>query len=217
MASSSEMADLVKRPGGMLEWAGEDRRFFGYPCSNNTVYNIGAFMPVSEIGDMDDRGHGASGEKDNLIRGFMGFPPEVRALIAEAEEAELKSWALMWMDPLPTWIKGKVALLGDAAHPFQPWFGQGAAMAIEDAISIATILPLGTTPDQVPSRLALYEQARMVRIGAIMDLTKRNSQEVSPEHRLTPAEFLAGQKLAFGHDERKHSARLLEEALNNAS
>lgn len=90
--------------------------------------------------------------------------------------------------------------MGDAAHPFQPHvssetprvemarhanlsdMGQGAAMAIEDAVSLAVLLPLGTTVANIPSRLALYEQARRERVETILEYTRingRNQGDVS--------------------------------------
>ncbi|ROW11286.1 hypothetical protein VMCG_01002 [Cytospora schulzeri] len=214
LATAGETAEMVKQPGAMLEWGGADRRIIGYPCSKNTVFNLGAFLPTAEMGDTDEGGHSSSSKKDDLLRAFSGFSPGVRALIAEADEAKLKSWALMRIDPaLPTWVRGRVAILGDAAHPFQPYFGQGAAMAIEDAVSVAMMLPLGTTPDQVPSRLALFERARIGRVATIQEYTRLNGQYAGQQHGLPVAEVLKAQDVAFQHNEREHSTRLLEEAL----
>jgi salicylate hydroxylase len=55
--------------------------------------------------------------------------------------------------------------------------GQGGAMAIEDAVSIATLLPLGTKVEEIASRLRLYETARRARVEMILDLTRQNGRD----------------------------------------
>ncbi|KUI60403.1 3-hydroxybenzoate 6-hydroxylase 1 [Cytospora mali] len=194
----------------MIHWQGADRRLVVYQCSQNTILNIAAYVPSAEAGDIDEGGRGSTGRKDDLLRAFEGFPPAVKRIIGESDGSRLRSWALMKIEPLPTWIKGRVALLGDAAHPFQPWFGQGAAMAIEDAVSVAMMLPLGTTPDQVPARLALYERARFDRVTRVMDYTIINGQD---GEGLGEAGLIRAQRETFNHDEVKYSTHLLEEAL----
>jgi salicylate hydroxylase len=221
LAAAGETAEVVKQPGAMIEWAGDDRRLLGYPCANNSVFNLGAFLPASEImsGEADEGGggHGRPSRKDDLVRAFAGFSPEVRGLIAEADEAKLMSWALTRLDRLPAWARGRVALLGDAAHAFEPWLGQGAAMAVEDAVSVAIMLPLGTAPEQVPSRLALYERARMERVSTIQEFTRLSGQYVGRQNRLTPAQVVKAHAATCGHNERECSARVLEEALKGGS
>ena len=49
-------------------------------------------------------------------------------------------WGLFDRDPMPTWTRGRITLLGDAAHPMLPFLSQGAAMAIEDAFVLARAL-----------------------------------------------------------------------------
>lgn len=221
LAAAGETAEVVKQPGAMIEWGGDDRRLLGYPCANNTVFNLGAFLPASEMTTTSsgsaDGGGPSSSKKDDLLRAFAGFSPEVRGLIAEADEAKLMSWPLTRLDRLPAWTRGRLALLGDAAHAFEPWLGQGAAMAVEDAISVATMLPLGTGPEQVPSRLALYERARVERVSTIQEFTRLSGQYVGQQNRLTPAQVVKAHAATCGHNERECSARVLEEALKGGS
>lgn len=70
--------------------------------------------------------------------------------------------------PLPTWLSGRVALLGDAAHPIGPVLGQGANMALEDAAFLAKAL---TTHD-VPTALRRYERDRRRRANRIIQHTR---------------------------------------------
>src|SRR5262249_18605145 len=81
-----------------------------------------------------------------------------RDLIAAAERWQ--KWALFDCPPLASWGKGRVTLLGDAAHPMLPYLAQGAAMAIEDAAVLAACLE--RHPD-VPAALRAYEASRLPR------------------------------------------------------
>ncbi|KAJ7784217.1 hypothetical protein B0H16DRAFT_291717 [Mycena metata] len=64
---------------------------------------------------------------------------------------------------LPTWINGRAALLGDAAHATVPLLGQGAAMAVEGAGALGCLFPAGTTRDDVQVRLQAYQNLRKDR------------------------------------------------------
>lgn len=55
--------------------------------------------------------------------------------------------------------------------------GQGGAMAIEDAVSIATLLPLGTSCDKIPTRLDMYQSLRRPRVDLVLEYTRRNGED----------------------------------------
>lgn len=57
---------------------------------------------------------------EQLIKVYKDFDPALLALIKKVDPATVKVWQLMDMEALPTWTVGKLALLGDAAHPFTP-------------------------------------------------------------------------------------------------
>lgn len=62
----------------------------------------------------------AGGSKENLGKIFKGFGPKIAALISHVDDESLKLWSLLDMEVLPTWVDGRLALMGDAAHPFLP-------------------------------------------------------------------------------------------------
>ncbi len=102
---------------------------------------------------------------------YAGYHEDARALI-DACDTVLKT-ALYERDPLPTWCRGRVALLGDACHPMLPFMAQGAGMAIEDAIVLARCLTdLG---DDVPAALRAYEDARKERTSRIQLASRANA------------------------------------------
>jgi salicylate hydroxylase len=101
-------------------------------------------------------------------------PTELRALFADwhagvvetlaaVPDGALYCWGLFDREPLDTYARGTVALLGDAAHPMLPFLGQGAALALEDAVVLARLL---TRPSDVPAALVRYDALRRPRGSA---------------------------------------------------
>jgi salicylate hydroxylase len=75
-------------------------------------------------------------------------------------------WALYDRDPIPQWTRGRVTVLGDAAHPMLPYLGQGACQAMEDGCVLA--MALEAMPDDVPGALQLYERSRRPRASQVV-------------------------------------------------
>jgi len=94
---------------------------------------------------------------------FHGWAPEAASLVEAVCRGEVFKWGLFGRRPLPSWGRGRVSLIGDAAHPMLPFLGQGAAMAIEDGVLLARAF--GASSDPVDA-LALYERARFQRATA---------------------------------------------------
>ena len=106
----------------------------------------------------------APGSVDELREQYVAYHPEARALL-EACDTVLKT-ALYERDPMPAWAAGRMALLGDAAHPMLPFMAQGAGMAIEDAVVLARHLE-GVAMRDIAGALQRYERARIERTSQI--------------------------------------------------
>lgn len=111
------------------------------------------------------------GSVDELRASYANFHPEARALLDVCDEV-LKS-ALYVRDPLPSWSRGNITLLGDACHPMMPFMAQGAGMAIEDAVVLAR--QLAHTPDDPAAALKRYEAARLDRTAKIQIGSRSNN------------------------------------------
>jgi 2-polyprenyl-6-methoxyphenol hydroxylase-like FAD-dependent oxidoreductase len=96
--------------------------------------------------------------------------PWIAELIAATPEV-LGAWPIYELPPMPRWSDGRVCLIGDAAHAMSPSAGQGAALAMEDAMVVAQCLRDIDDPAQA---LASYEQRRRARVGAIFEHARRN-------------------------------------------
>jgi salicylate hydroxylase len=88
---------------------------------------------------------------------------DMRMLIDRAQSCF--KWGLFDRDPLPWWSRGRITLLGDAAHPMLPFLAQGAAMAIEDGFVLAR--ELTASPDDIPAALQRYEAIRRPRTSDV--------------------------------------------------
>jgi salicylate hydroxylase len=77
-----------------------------------------------------------------------------------------RGWVSSDRDPIRHWSKGRVTLLGDAAHPTLQTLAQGACMAIEDAVCLAELIA-GSTGDGITSAFRQYERARYLRTARV--------------------------------------------------
>jgi salicylate hydroxylase len=128
-----------------------------------------------------------------MKREFEGWDPRVHQLIDAATDT--KRWALYDRSPLPTWAAGRVALLGDAAHAMLPFFAQGAAQALEDALLLADCLQ-GVAPAALPQALQRYDALRRPRASRVqlMSRGRESPQPPGRRPRAAAARRRAGQR-----------------------
>lgn len=103
-------------------------------------------------------------EHDELLRRFGNWPDPIPSLLASVPPDAVLRHDLYDLPPLPSFVRGRVALLGDAAHAMTPNLGQGACQALEDAVTLAHCLD--RTPD-VSAALRSYDLSRRPRTQAI--------------------------------------------------
>ena len=105
----------------------------------------------------------------NAIRTrFSDFAPAIRQLFLSAADSCVK-WRHTEVPPLPRWSndRGTALLLGDAAHAFAPFTGQGVSQGFEDAATLCELLSLAKSADQLPQVARAYEAARLPRLARI--------------------------------------------------
>ncbi len=100
----------------------------------------------------------------------LAHPGCLHAVIEARDELAILRNDVYFIDPLPRWSRGRVVLLGDAAHATTPGIGQGAAQAIEDARVISEQL---TRHDDLTTALVAYESIRRPKTGAVLKLSRR--------------------------------------------
>ena len=104
--------------------------------------------------------------QEELSGHFQGWAPPVQTLIQRLDPLKTNRVEIHDIEPLPTWVKGRVALLGDASHSTAPDLGQGGCQAMEDALVLANYL--STTTLSVADALKRYETARKDRAADVV-------------------------------------------------
>lgn len=130
--------------------------------------------------DLKKDGWSISATPEELAATYPDLDPRVRKLFLNAED--IKMWRLYIHEPYPYWQKGKVALLGDAAHPMLPDQSQGFCMAIEDAGALGYIFSdefASIWQNDVGKGLELYEKARKERASRVQDASKKARTDLS--------------------------------------
>jgi len=142
-------------------WAGPSKHFLVFPVRHGAMVNYVGFVPTDE--EMKES-WSAPGDPATLRREFEGWDPRIGEVLARVDKTF--RWALYDREPLPGWTRGRLTLLGDAAHPMLPHLGQGANQSIEDGIALATILK-EATPNEIPEALLAYERLRRERVAEV--------------------------------------------------
>ncbi|OQE12794.1 hypothetical protein PENFLA_c062G08054 [Penicillium flavigenum] len=181
-------AKLVQHPGELSIWYGRDSRIIMYPTSHNTVLNFVMIHPEKESATDTDGSWGQQGNLEKMLQIFDGFDPTILRLLGKADPQSVKVWKLLDMDLIPQWHHHRLALLGDAAHPFLPHQGIQAA--------------------EVPKRLKLYHDIRHDRATRIQGYSRIIGEYRTDEKQLDMHSFT---NFNFGHDEWDNSTQRLRE------
>jgi 6-hydroxynicotinate 3-monooxygenase len=152
------------------KWWGPDRHVVHYytTAARDEIY----FIAVTPEPDFTDESWSTAGERQTLLAAFKDFHPQVRAILGAAPE--LRKWALVEREPMPSWSEGRVVLLGDACHPMAPAMAQGAASAIEDAIVLSRCLR-GVGLQEVEPAFGRYEASRKARTSRLQLTNRQNN------------------------------------------
>ncbi len=148
-------------------WLGPRGHVVHYPVKGGKQINIVAI----ERRATSVEGWTAPGTREALLKSFGTIAPELSKLLSSQ-----KNWLLWSLADLPAqkMAKGRIALLGDAAHPVLPFLAQGAALAIEDAFCLAQELEL--SPQDVPGALLRYQSKRLGRAIEVQSHARRNGK-----------------------------------------
>jgi len=139
---------------------------------------------TQSVDDWNEESWSARGDRDELLARYTGWHPEVRTLITGTER--VFKWALFDRPPLERWTRGRVTLLGDAAHPMLPYMAQGAGQSIEDAFVLARCMAADS--DDPQHAIEQYAARRRERTAAIQEASRAAGRLV---HMSDPAEIQA--------------------------
>lgn len=140
-------------------WAGPKCHIVHYPLSGWKLFNL----VVTYHNDAAEPVAGKPVGHDEVRKGFEHVAPVARQIIDKGKNWRL--WVLCDRDPALNWVDGRVALLGDAAHPQLQYMAQGACMAMEDAVCLAA--QVEGRFDDIGAVLQDYQAKRRLRTARI--------------------------------------------------
>jgi 2-polyprenyl-6-methoxyphenol hydroxylase-like FAD-dependent oxidoreductase len=139
-------------------WVGEDVHAFCLTCPslNMIVY---ALTHRDKFDAEESYSH--PGKVADILETCKDWDPRYRAVVQATPPNRLVDWKLLWRDPVKNWVSkgGRIAIIGDAAHPFLPTSGNGAVQALEDAATIAAVLRLAGKAN-IATALRAFETLR---------------------------------------------------------
>src|SRR5918994_1534645 len=140
-------------------WAGPKCHIVHYPLSGWKVFNL----VVTYHNDAPEPVAGKPVDEEEVLAGFRHVHPRARDIIRHGTDWKL--WVLCDRDPVERWVDGRVALLGDAAHPTLKYMAQGACMAMEDGVCLAH--EMAARPGEPEAALEAYRRRRVLRTARV--------------------------------------------------
>jgi salicylate hydroxylase len=150
-------------------WAGPKCHIVHYPLSGWKVFNL----VITYHSDAPEPVAGQPVPLDEVRRGFAHVCRRAQSIISHGRDWRM--WVLCDREPTDKWVDGRVALLGDAAHPMLQYMAQGACMAMEDAVCLADSL---ARTDSLEAGLAAYRDRRVLRTTRLQLMSRAMGDHV---------------------------------------
>jgi len=158
-----------------INWVGPGSEFLAFRLTDDRIYWAGVTKePAGER-------PGEGGHKVDLLRRFGSWAEPVPALITATEEAAILRNDMYDRPPVRHWSRGRVTLVGDAAHPMTPNSGQGACQALEDAVALGESVKRAS---DLSEALGLYERRRLRRANRVVTMSRQATRSVQIENPL---------------------------------
>lgn len=140
-------------------WAGPKCHIVHYPLSGWKVFNL----VVTYHNHAPEPIAGKPVSHEEVRRGFEHVSPVAREIIERGNDWKL--WVLCDRDPINNWVDGRVALLGDAAHPTMQYLAQGACMAMEDGVCLSS--EMEACSGDIERAFSNYQAKRITRTARV--------------------------------------------------
>jgi salicylate hydroxylase len=160
MAHGPELLELINSDKA-TRWVGEKRRIIAYPVSSKSIYNISTVQPDMNFAAAPSTTYTTKGSKSAMLKIFDDFCPKIHRMLDLVPQNEVCEWKLRVHSPLPTWIHGSTALIGDAA-----------------VLSIVLSLMPDTSPQTINKTLRVYETIRKERAEKLVDLAAASGRDL---------------------------------------
>jgi 3-hydroxybenzoate 6-monooxygenase len=143
----------------MIIWCGEKTHLVHYPMRRGELFNL----VVVFHSDRYEEGWDTYGDPAELHARFVEKCEPVRTLLQKVNA--WKMWVLCDRPPIKTWSKGRITLLGDAAHPMLQYLAQGGNMAMEDAVCLAN--QVEAAAGDYAAAFQKYQELRYLRTARV--------------------------------------------------
>jgi salicylate hydroxylase len=163
-------ASIKERPFAMF--VGVNRVLLHYPLRHRTIMNV---IGVGREPTWQEEGWRISAAVEEFANLYSDLYPAALQLIRAISRGSLFKWGLRDREPLERYTKGRVTMLGDAAHPMTPFLGQGACMAIEDAMVLGRAFAVANTFQEA---FAIYENVRKERANGVQLASRQQADEI---------------------------------------
>ena len=140
-------------------WAAHNTHIVHYPLRGWKLFNLVA----TTIGKTISDGHNEVAMPDEVLPQFSHYCEKPLKLMRTPKQ--FTRWMLRYRDPVKNWIRGPVALLGDAAHLMLQYMAQGAAMAMEDAVALGVACE--AADGNFEKAFVHYQEMRLVRASRV--------------------------------------------------
>lgn len=172
----AELGEAAAVNGRM--YLGPDRHVLTFPINKGKTMNVVAFTTTFQ--DWPDFHHSTKhARKQDALNDFKGWGPKVTHVLSLLEE-NVDIWAIFdMMDrPASTYAKGRVCIIGDAAHATSPHHGSGAGFAIEDSAVLAELLasPGAKSPSGLRAAFHAFDQTRRERSQWLVNSSRRTGE-----------------------------------------
>jgi salicylate hydroxylase len=163
-------ASIQEHPFAMF--VGVNRFLLHYPLRHRTIMNV---IAVGREPLWQGEGWRIPATVEEFASHYGDLYPAALQLIRAISPGTLFKWGLRDREPLQHYSKGRVTMLGDAAHPMTPFLGQGACMAIEDAMVLGRAFAAANSFEQA---FFMYENTRRERANGVQLASRRQADEI---------------------------------------
>ena len=186
------------------ELARNSQMYFGYhghmltfPIERGKTMNVVAFR-TSKTGTWEDERWVVPMKREEMERDFDDWGQDVKSVLSLMEKTDL--WALFDHPPAEKYYKGRVCLMGDAAHASTPHQGAGAGMALEDAYVLSNLLGLVEQVDEIDGAFRVFDATRRPRTQKLVTTSRECGETYDLENEDVGDDV---QKLKRNLDERQ--------------
>ena len=163
-------AAIAEHPFAMF--VGPNRYFLHYPLRHRMLMNVIAVGREPRWQEEGWRIPAPVSEFESLYHDL--YPPALQLIRAIAPQSLFK-WGLRDREPLQQYCNGRIGMLGDAAHPMTPFLGQGACIAVEDAMVLGRAFAAAKTFQEA---FRIYERSRKERANSIQLASRQQADEI---------------------------------------